>query len=127
MNWTQEQLEEYKAKQPQLFNDQHIHWKDAVTDEPDPGPESDLQNRILNWCRQKGYPVWHDWSRNTNQAGWPDLTIYMPEGKILLIELKSGNKKLRKEQQELRKMLAWLNHNVHVVRSFKHFMEIAYD
>lgn len=98
---------------------------DEVNQTPDEGPESQLQKKIMEHCRKHGWPVFHDRSRRRNQPGWPDLFMFLPEGGVVLMELKAGNKKLRKEQKELRRVLNWLGHNVYIVRSFKRFLEVV--
>jgi len=114
--WTQEQLDE--------FNVRRGSWVDPDKDLPDPGPESKLQAKCLKYCKEKGYPVWHDWSRKANVAGFPDLMIFLPEARFVLIELKAASGRLRKEQQALHRNLMFLGHIVHVVRSYKRFIEI---
>jgi len=115
MRWTPEQLAAYLDKrQAEIQN----------PDKPDPGPESRLQAKCLKYCREHGYPVFHDYSKKANAAGWPDLFIYLPEGRHVLIELKAGNRKLRKEQEALKINLSYLGHGVEVCRSYKRFLEI---
>ena len=114
-HWTQGQLDEFNARRDS--------WV-LSNDNPDPGPESKLQSKCLAYCRDHGWPVFHDWSMKTNKAGFPDLFIFTEGGRMILIELKSGNAKLRTEQQALHRQLNWLGHKVHVVRSYKRFLEI---
>ena len=116
MRWTKDQMLEYMAKRAKFYDQ---------PDTPDPGRESKLQSRIMNHCRQNGWKVFHDRSRGKNEPGWPDLFIFLPEGRTVLVELKAGNKKLRKEQKDLRRVLTWLGHTVHVVRAFKTFLRIV--
>lgn len=116
MRWTKEQFDTYTAKTQRPVEDDH---------EADPGPERVLQSKILEWCRQRGYPVFHDNSRKKNVRGWPDLTIVMEDGMVLFVELKSADGKLRKEQQHQKQVFLWLKHEIHVVRSFKYFLEIV--
>jgi len=51
--------------------------------------------------------------------------ILLPGGRVLLIELKGDKGKLRKEQQDLRRQAYHLGHVIHVVRSFKGFLEVV--
>jgi len=120
MNWTKEQIVEYMARRK-------IQGNTLSTEIPDQGPESRLQANCLKYCKEHGWPVYHDWSRKKNQAGWPDLFVFLPEGRMVLIERKAAGGKLRTEQQRLKRTLAWLGHTVHVVRSFKKFLEVCYD
>lgn len=123
MAWTEDQLTAYLAKRQ--ADSRRGLGQDGGDDVPDPGPESRLQARCLRYCEERGWPVWHDYSRKKNRAGWPDLIIFQPEGKVILIELKASGGKLRKEQRELKLQLNWLGHTVHVVRSFRRFVEVV--
>jgi len=98
--------------------------EDPCLEIPDEGPEKRLQAKCLQYCQDQGYKAWHDWSRKKNKAGFPDLMIFMPEGRVRLVELKSAGRKLRKEQQEVSRHLLFLGHRVYVVRSFKRFLEV---
>jgi len=91
---------------------------------PDTGPEKVLQAKCEAYCRRKGWPCFHDRSRKVNERGWPDLTIFMPEGRVELIELKGAAGKLRAEQQALHRQFMTLKHSIHVVKSFKRFIQI---
>ena len=93
-------------------------------DTPDPGPENKLLNKCLNYCKERGFPVWHDRSRKKNQPGWPDLIIFMPRGRVILIELKSAKGVFRNEQQQLARQFMYLKHRYFKVRSFTKFIEI---
>ena len=93
-------------------------------DTPDKGSESELQKKCIQYCKHQGWPVFHDRSRHVNEPGWPDLTVYLPNGKTVLVELKAKAGKLRKEQKELKLRLHFLGHTVHVVKSFKKFVSI---
>lgn len=115
MNWTPEELQACMMR----FD------KPTTEHEADPGPESVLQKKVMEWCRQRGYPVFHDNSRKKNLAGWPDLTIIMEDRRVLFVELKAEGGKLRKEQRHLKQIFSWLKHEIHVVRSFKKFLEVV--
>jgi len=93
-------------------------------DVPDPGLESELQQKVLDYCKENGWPCFHDRSKKVNEPGWPDNIIFLPKGKVLLIELKSSAGKLRKEQYELRRVLGWNDHIVYIAKSFKRVVEI---
>ncbi len=115
--WTEDQLEIYMTR--------FIAPEDPGLDTPDEGPENILQGKCLKYCKEYGYPVFHDYSKKVNKAGWPDLFIFLPEGRMCLIELKSGDKKLRKEQQELKRHLLYMGHRVYIVRSYVKFLEVV--
>ena len=96
-------------------------------DKADSGPESKLQAKILKWAKDKGYPVFHDRSRKKNVPGWPDLTLCLPKGIVLFLELKSEKGVLRKEQEAIRQQIMYLKHDYFIVKSYKRFQEIIWD
>ncbi len=117
MNWTEAQLAEYRAKQKQ---------RPAPLDDdgkPDEGRESKLQAKCMKYCRDHGFPVFHDRSRRVNSPGFPDLFIFA-ENRVVLVELKAADGKLRKEQKHLRQVLSWLGHTVHICRSYAGFVRV---
>ena len=120
MNWTEDQLAAYMAQRQDMRR-----GPDPVEDVPDPGPESRLQARCLQYCKDRGWPVWHDWSRKRNNPGWPDLIVFKPEGVVKLVELKAAAGKLRREQEAMKRQFMYLKHEVQVVRSFKRFVEVV--
>ena len=131
MNFTKEwalaQIEKRKAeKDPQKSAEDKALtlWPYLAEEFPDLGLESNLQKRVLDYCKENGWPCFHDRSKKVNESGWPDNHIFLPGGKIVLIELKSSAGKLRKEQQELRRLLGWNDHMVYVAKSFKRDVEI---
>ena len=118
MRWTEQEWEDYAEglRQARLR-------KDDDPEVPDTGLESKLLAKCLKYCKDHGYPVFHDWSRKKNNAGWPDLICFL-KYRIELIELKAAGRKLREEQQALHRELMFLGHVVHVVRSYKRFLEV---
>jgi hypothetical protein len=98
-------------------------WK-KFSDVPDEGLESGLLSKCLIYCKERGYPIFHDRSRGKNQAGWPDLQIYLPGGKAILVELKSAKGSLRKEQEQLARQFMYLKHRYYKVRSYSRFLKI---
>lgn len=120
MNWTEQRYAEHMTR----LNAQRetVLSRDEV---PDPGPEAQLQSRCMHYCKERGWPCFHDRSKKVNTAGFPDLFIFLPEGRMAFIELKAAGGRLRTEQQELRRTLNWLGHTVHIVRSYKHFLEVV--
>ena len=51
------------------------------------------------------------------QAGEPDLRVYLPGGRLVLIELKSATGSLRPEQKERHARLRALGFEVHVLKA----------
>lgn len=94
-------------------------------DIPDHGLENNLLKKCIAYCDEHGWPIFHDRSKKCNRPGFPDLFIFAADGRTILIELKSADGKLRKEQEGLRRQLNWLGHTVHVVRSYKKFLQIV--
>ena len=94
---------------------------------PDKGKESRLQAKIEQWCRDKGLPYFHDRSRGKNKAGWPDLTICLPKGIVLFLELKSAKGVMRPEQKHIRQQMVFLGHHHFVVKSYKGFLWVLKD
>ena len=93
----------------------------------DKGRESKLQAKIIKWALDKGIPVFHDRSRKKNVPGWPDLTICLPEGIVLFLELKSAKGVMRPEQKHIRQQMVFLGHHHFVVKSYKGFLSIIKD
>ena len=96
----------------------------------DPGPESNLQSKIKTYCKDNGWPCLSfpqtKAVRNYLTPGWPDMTICLPKGRVLFLELKAAGKGLRDKQKEIRIMLMHLGHEYHVCRSYRKFVEILY-
>ncbi len=126
--WTEEQLAAYReriAKAPPLsFNVDNSHCTISVVEDPDPDPESNLQEKIEKYCREHGFPFFHDRSRKKNAPGFPDLVIALKGGRTLWLELKSKGGVMSKEQKEWRLQLLALGHEHHIVKSYRGFMQI---
>ena len=118
--WTKEQYADYMAEHRAKFAPQ----SKVISGKADDGLESNLLRKALNWASEKGFPCWHDRSRGKNQAGWPDLILIMPKGRVVFVELKAAGGKLRKEQQALKRQFEFLGHYIHVCKSYKRFLEI---
>lgn len=124
MRWTEEDFTAYQAK-----------WVTTGTStgpeerldepEPDPGPESVLQERIERYCEDHALFYFHDRSRKCNVPGMVDIVIAMPSGRTLWLELKSRKGRLRKEQERTILSLLRCGHEAHVVRSFKAFLRLV--
>lgn len=60
--------------------------------------ESDLQRRVVQWADDLGgYAV----QLVDQQRGWPDLTIFLPDAKIVIPELKRPGKNKRYQMQKV--------------------------
>jgi len=43
-----------------------------------PGPEKALQQKVQDYCKENGWPCFHDRSKKVNTPGWPDCFIFLP-------------------------------------------------
>jgi len=120
--WTKERLAEHMAYMAVCFP----RGSTLPEYKADSGPESKLQAKIQKWAADKGFPVFHDRSRKKNTPGWPDITLCLPKGIVLFLELKSAKGVLRKEQAEIRRQMKYLKHYHFVVKSYKRFQEIIW-
>ncbi len=125
--WAQEQIEKELRRRgsPEWFVPEWaIH-----SDQADKGPESVLQGKIVKWAKEWGRPCQSN--RQTRKAkgllnpGWPDVTLIMPGGKVLFLELKSGSGRLSDEQKQLRLQFMALGHTIHTIKSYRAFLSIV--
>lgn len=82
-------------------------------------PESKLQQRIEKELRRRGYLFFHDRSRGMNAPGLPDLLIWAPGGRHILMELKRKGGTMSDEQKRFASRALWLGQEWHEVRSFR--------
>ena len=84
--------------------------------------EASLQAAINKDLRQLGIRYKHDEAgsgRNrTHRGGFPDLCIFPGSGKVIFVEIKNGNKKLRPEQAEFRLWAMQNSYTFWLVRSW---------
>jgi Holliday junction resolvase len=70
--------------------------------------EAGPQKRTIEYARSKGFKAHRNYFGPGAEVGWPDVEIFMPSGRVLLIEFKSKNKTPKKIQNhrmdELRAM-----------------------
>ena len=111
MRWSEKQIDDYLNR--------------GKEDEP----ESTLQKKITQWCRDRSYPCLSFRQSKKAQGfltpGWPDLTITLEGSRTLFIELK--RKKggyLSDKQKGMALMLKMLGHEWYQVKTWKRFMEI---
>jgi len=100
--------------------------KHPVTSVPEDAVELEdgLQESIIAYCHSKGW--WCLWSRmdlkTTVPLGTPDIVVFADMGKVIIVEAKTKNGKLRPEQLGVKLKLEGSGHIVHVVRSMSEFM-----
>jgi hypothetical protein len=61
--------------------------------------EADLQRAVIALAKLRGWLYFHDTDSRRNRAGFPDLVLLHPRtGRLLWVELKAANGRLRPEQ-----------------------------
>ena len=88
--------------------------------------ESELQHLIRDYCKFKGWTciISRMDKKTTRPKGEPDITIALPEGKVVWIETKAKYGKLSIHQIEFASALHKLGHRYHVVWSFREFTDL---
>ena len=112
---------------PTQFKDMGIRLtQDAKTQsEPYQGMEWQLQRCVENYLQAKNLPYLHIRKAKGNKAGWPDLTILMPNGKTVYIELKVKGGRTTHEQREFIKQARIYGHNVHICQNIEQVIKIV--
>ena len=92
-------------------------------------PESKLQSEIVAFCKKQGWPILSfpqtPAVRKFLPAGWPDITIKLPQGITLDIEAKKAKKgRLSPKQKLMKAMFAQLGHEIHKVDTWKGFLNV---
>ena len=82
-------------------------------------PEAEIHDEIVKICREHSWYFVHSRmdKRTTCGIGTPDFFIFMPGGHVVAIECKSGNAKLRPEQQAVFAWLTKLGFGCTIIRS----------
>jgi len=62
-----------------------------------PGPEARLEADIVAWAEDLGGEAYK--LKKDNLRGWPDRTIFLPGGRLILPELKVPRKNKKYQQQ----------------------------
>ena len=76
--------------------------------------ESEIQHKIIKYLKNLGaIAVKVDASR----PGWPDLTVVMPDGTVLFLEVKQEGGRLRPAQKRIHDELRANHAHIHIVRS----------
>ena len=116
--WSKDQLAEYMTQRQDQLTD----------DKPDQGPESRLQAKCLRYLKDKGYPVLNfrqsQKARGFLTPGWPDMTICLPNGRTVYVELKAAKGYVKAEQKQIHLQMMQLRHEIYIVKSYKRFLEI---
>ena len=84
--------------------------------------ESTLQKQCITHCKQVGaFAVKVD---STSSRGWPDLTVVLPNGVVLFVELKTKTGVVSAMQQRMINKLERNRANVYVIRSIDEFKKL---
>jgi len=129
-HWSEKEFEEYQAKRDRLAPLPKYHDLAGAGDPADEGPESKLQGKITQLCKDRGWPcLSFRQSRKAQgfiQAGWPDLTILIPlQRRVLFIELKSKTGRKTEEQKQMAQIFGLAGHPIHEIRSWKAFVSLT--
>lgn len=81
--------------------------------------EGELQKQISSLLRIRGYPFINPPMRKKSQLppGWPDYTVFLPFGRVVLIECKVGKNNLDPDQIKVRGLLLAHLHEYYLVRT----------
>ena len=61
--------------------------------------EKAFNQAVVDTARRWGWLVYHSWNSQHSAAGWPDLAM-VRDGRLILAELKIGQRKVRPDQEE---------------------------
>lgn len=88
--------------------------------------EGDLQKQISSLLRIRGVPFINPPMRKKSQLppGWPDYTIFLPFGRVVMLECKVGKNDLDPDQIKVRNVLLAHLHEYYVVRTLDEAKEI---
>lgn len=81
--------------------------------------EAKLQAKIIEKCKEYGILAFKTVA--VGRRGFPDLTLILPGGVVVFIELKTKTGKLRPNQIIIRDKLLKQGANIHVIRSVEEF------
>ncbi len=85
--------------------------------------EKFLQQKVLQFCKKVGIlAVKVD---STSSRGWPDLTVIMPNGVVLFVELKTETGRLSELQKATHRKIADHHANVYTIRSVEAFEQLT--
>lgn len=127
-NWTPEDLAVVNMRIAANLKKQYPQALKEDETEADPGPESELQKKIVADAKINGWPVLS--LRQSRKAegfivpGWPDITLCLPLGRVVFMELKGKGGVLKDKQRLMLAMLKILGYETYIVKSFKRYLEI---
>ena len=92
-----------------------------------PVRESEIHKQITQECNRRGLLAFHGamHKRSARTPGEPDYTILLPNGKVLLVEVKTSTGNLSEAQERVAAHAWQLGHKIHVVRKFEEFHDLV--
>jgi len=85
--------------------------------------EKQIQKKIIEYSKKNqilSFKV-----DSTSTRGFPDLTVILPNGTVLFVELKTDKGRLTKLQQHVHDKLKRNNANVYIARSLDEFKQLV--
>ena len=92
--------------------------------------ESEIQKQLVTWLKYKGvaFSVGLEGAKRHPaeqarlkaqgmQRGHPDITLYLPEGRVVFVELKTLRGRVSEKQQARHDLLKHLGFEVHVIKA----------
>lgn len=80
--------------------------------------EAGYQTDTVNYARSRGFMAKRNYMGPGCEVGWPDVEIFVPSGRVLLIEFKTPGKEPRKIQEHRIGKLRMLGHTVVTCTSY---------
>ena len=84
--------------------------------------EKTLQQKVIQICKQ--HAILAVKVDSSSQRGWPDLTLLLPNGIVLFVELKTPTGRLSKLQEHTHRRMKENNGNVHTIRDIDSFKSL---
>lgn len=81
--------------------------------------EAGPQTKTIKYARSLGYMAKRNYMGPGCEVGWPDVEIFLPGARIVLLEFKSPGKDLRKIQEYNARRLRKLGHTVIRVETYE--------
>lgn len=102
-----------------------VEPKDNVKTKP--VRESEIHKQISQECHRRRLLAFHGamHKRSARTPGEPDYTILLPNGKVLLVEVKTSTGNLSEAQGRVAGHAWQLGHKIHVVRKFEEFHDLV--
>lgn len=94
---------------------------------PYDGPEADIHQKILDYCKAKTWYVVHSRmdQKATTAEGVPDFIIATRSGITLWVEAKRKGSKPTEKQRDANYWLRMLGHKAHIIWSIEEFLDVV--